>query len=361
MKIEELKLCVLFGGESSEHEVSGRSAVYIIELLRSQSANALYQIGISKQGEFFLFEGPLEEIYDGTWVDNPNNQPVLFKPGRHSGFYSCTSDDQAPIWHPVDVFLPILHGKRGEDGTIQGLLDMVHARYVGCKVLSSAVSMDKVVSQQLFDHAGIPQATWTWLTDTGYRQDKLAALERIEGQLSYPIFVKPANAGSSVGISKVTTRSELCAALELAFIHDHKAVLEETIVGREIELAVLEDPSLESGVFVSKPGEIVPDKEFYDYESKYISESARLLVPAQVTDREYADLVAYATKAFKIVNGSGLSRVDFFIEQPSGRILINEINTMPGFTSISMYPKLMTSSGYSAQDLIKSLIHSALK
>lgn len=361
MKIEELKLCVLFGGESSEHEVSGRSAVYIIELLRSLAVSKVYQIGISKEGEFFLFYGPIEDIFNSSWINHPAKAPVYFKPGQEAGFYCQGPGQYSLSWHPVDVFLPILHGKRGEDGTIQGLLDMIHANYIGCKALASAVGMDKVVSQQLFDQAGIPQAAWTWLSDIHYRQDKLKSLEGIEDQLTYPMFIKPANAGSSVGISKAKTRSELEAALDLAFVHDSKAVVEEAIIGREIELAVLENPDLKSGVFVSQPGEIIPDKEFYDYESKYISQSARLLVPALVTDREYTDLKEYAIKAFNIINGSGLSRVDFFIEEASGRVLINEINTMPGFTSISMYPKLMTCSGYSAQDLIKSLIRLALK
>ncbi len=360
MQQNNLKVCVLFGGQSSEHDVSRQSAAYIIDVLQKLYQQELLQIGITKQGEFIHYQGDSTAIRNNEWLKHPDNESVLFRPGQQkSGFY--TLREQELIWHDVDVFFPVLHGKMGEDGTIQGLFEMLNVPYVGCGVLASAVSMDKVASRMLFEQVSIPQAKWTWLRKTEFAEEQEQALEQVESALAYPIFVKPANAGSSVGISKAHDRNELIKALHLAFEHDAKAVLEETVNGREIELAVLEDKDDPRRVIVSVPGEIIPDRDFYDYESKYISEGSKLLIPAAVSETELEQLQEYAKKAFQTVDGKGISRVDFFIERESGKVLLNEINTLPGFTAISMYPKLLMASGYSETELMKRLIASAFK
>ncbi|NLJ94792.1 MAG: D-alanine--D-alanine ligase [Clostridiaceae bacterium] len=359
MKFEDLSICVIFGGQSNEHEISAQSASYIINLLKEANAKNIYQLGISKEGNCFLFHGRVDQVKDGSWLNDPNNQTVLFKLGeKGQGFY--VEEDNQLNWYDVDVFFPVLHGQNGEDGTIQGLFDMLNANFVGCGVLSSAVSMDKVISRMLFDYAGIPQAEWTWLKKKEYLSNKDKAVENIEAELAYPVFVKPANAGSSVGINKAYDRKDLENSLDLAFNYDSKVVIEAGIIGREIELAIIEDPDLEDNIFVSEAGEIIPDRDFYDYESKYISQDSELIIPASLTDDQLKTLHEYAKTAFNLVDGEGLSRADFFIEKSTGKILLNEINTLPGFTAISMYPKLIQHSGYNPIKLIKTLINSAI-
>ena len=237
---------------------------------------------------------------------------------------------------------------------------MLNAKFVGCGVLASAVSMDKVISRMLFDQENIPQADWTWLNKSKYLSDKISSMQKVEAKLPYPVFAKPANAGSSVGISKAYNRDDLEKALDLAFEHDSKVVIEKGIDGREIELAVIEDPSLPESIFVSVAGEIIPDRDFYDYESKYLSNESELIVPAELTELEEKTLCSYAQRAFNVVDGKGLCRADFFIEKSTGKVLLNEINTLPGFTAISMYPKLLQNSGYDQSKLIKTLLLSAI-
>lgn len=357
MNMKDLKVCVLFGGQSSEHDVSRQSASYIIDVLKRLNIQELHTVGITKQGEFIHYNGESELIRNNEWLQHADNQEVLFKPGR-SGFF--TQKDGEINWQAVDIFFPVLHGKNGEDGTIQGLFDMMNAPFVGCGVLASSVSMDKVASRMLFDQVGIPQAKWTWLRNRDFKVREEQCISDIEKTLPYPIFVKPANAGSSVGISKAHNREELVNALVLAFEHDEKAVLEESILGREIELAVLEDPTIDEKIIVSLPGEIIPDREFYDFESKYVSNGSKLLIPANLTETEIKELQALAQKTFETVDGKGLSRVDFFVDLNSGKILLNEINTLPGFTAISMYPKLMIASGYTEEELVEKLLQSSL-
>lgn len=360
MQQNHLKVCVLFGGQSSEHDVSRQSAAYIIDVLKNIYKDDVLQIGITQQGEFIYYQGASAAIRNNEWLKHPDNMNVLFGSAQgKGGFY--TQKEQELLWHDVDVFFPVLHGKKGEDGTIQGLFEMLNVPYVGCGVLASAVSMDKVASRMLFDQVSIPQAKWTWVRERDFLAERKQVLEKIETALTYPIFVKPANAGSSVGISKAYKRDELSKALTLAFEHDEKAVLEENVNGREIEVAVLEDKDDLNEIIVSVPGEIIPDRDFYDYESKYISEGSKLLIPATVSETELKELKEYAVKAFQTVDGKGLSRVDFFIEKESGKVLLNEINTLPGFTAISMYPKLLMNSGYTEEELVKKLIASAFE
>lgn len=359
MDISQKRICVLFGGQSNEYEISLQSASYIINVLSTAPVEVLELIGITKSGEFKFYAGPTELIVTEEWQEHDSVRDVLLKPGHQGqGFYVV--EDSELIWHETDIFFPVLHGKMGEDGTIQGLFDLMNVPYVGCGVLASSVAMDKVASRMMFDAAGIAQADWTWLKKSKFKENPNLSLEKILDKLSYPIFVKPANAGSSVGINKANSDSELLESLEIAFEYDAKAVLEQAIDGREIEVAVLELTDDYGNIFVSVPGEIIPDREFYDYESKYISEDSQLIIPAEISEEQLTQIVEYAKLAFRTVDGNGLCRADFFIEKVSGRVLMNEINTLPGFTGISMYPKLMSESGYSSIELIEALISSAL-
>ncbi|HHU53383.1 MAG TPA: D-alanine--D-alanine ligase [Clostridiaceae bacterium] len=370
MDISQTKICVLFGGQSNEHDISCQSASYIISVLQQSAVKALHLIGITKYGEFLYYEGPADLILDGTWAEHESNKKVFFRLGhRGQGFYISNSvepdtqngsrDNTELSWIEVDVFFPVLHGKMGEDGTVQGLFELINTPYVGCGVLASSIAMDKVASRKMFDTAGIPQANWTWLKKRKFNEDPESAITKIKEVLIYPIFVKPANAGSSVGITKAKSDQELLESLAIAFEHDDKAVLEQAIVGREIEVALLELNDSKHSLFISVPGEIIPDREFYDFESKYISDGSKLIVPAELESQQIEEITRYAKLAFRTVDGKGLCRADFFLEDTTGRILMNEINTMPGFTGISMYPKLMAESGYPSVKLVEALIASA--
>ena len=360
MDINKLKICVLFGGQSNEHEISRQSATYIIDILKSMKTEVLDLIGITKLGEFKFYSGPTELIQDGSLENHESVKDVLLKPG-HQGQGFFTLQGQELDWHAIDVFFPVLHGKMGEDGTMQGLLDVINSQYVGCGVLASSIAMDKVASRMIYDSVGIPQANWTWLKKRKFFADQDLAIKNILKKLTYPIFVKPANAGSSVGITKAGSDEELLESLELAFEYDTKAVLEQAIVGREIEVAVLELTDRNRNLLVSVPGEIIPDREFYDYESKYISDGSKLIIPVQLPEEQLEQIVDFAKRAFRTVDGQGLCRADFFLEESTGKVLMNEINTMPGFTGISMYPKLMAESGYPSSKLIEALLASALE
>ena len=370
MDISQIKICVLFGGQSNEHDISRQSVSYIISVLQQSAVKNLHIIGITKNGEFKYYKGPIDLIVDGTWLEHESIKEVLFKTGYQSqGFYICdqsgsqTQNDSQNstelTWIEVDLFFPVLHGKMGEDGTVQGLFELLNTPYVGCGVLASSIAMDKVASRNLFDAAGIPQANWTWLKKRKFYENRNFALEAIKEVLTYPVFVKPANAGSSVGITKANSDQELLESLAIAFEHDDKAVLEQAIVGREIEVSVLELTDSKRNLFISVPGEIIPDREFYDFESKYISDGSKLIVPAELEPQQIEEINQYAKLAFRTVDGKGLCRADFFLEESTDRILMNEINTMPGFTGISMYPKLMAESGYTAHELVEALIASA--
>ncbi|MGB4610819.1 MAG: D-alanine--D-alanine ligase family protein [Saccharofermentanales bacterium] len=370
MDISQTKICVLFGGQSNEHEISCQSASYIISVLQQSAVKALHLIGITKNGEFIYYQGSTDLILNGTWSEHESNKEVLFKPGyQGQGFYirnrfepetqNNSLNNMELTWIETDVFFPVLHGKMGEDGTVQGLFELLNTPFVGCGVLASSIAMDKVASRKMFDTAGIPQAKWTWLKKRKFQADPKTAIAKIKEVMTYPMFVKPANAGSSVGITKAGSDQELLESLTIAFEHDDKAVMEQAIVGREIEVAVLELTDSDRNLFVSVPGEIIPDREFYDYESKYISEGSKLIVPVELEPQHIEKINQYAKLAFRTVDGKGLCRADFFLEKSSGRILLNEINTMPGFTGISMYPKLMAESEYPSLKLVEALIASA--
>lgn len=257
----------------------------------------------------------------------------------------------------IDVVFPVLHGCNGEDGTIQGFLELMGIPYVGCGVLSSAVGMDKVYAKIIFEKAGIPQADYLYFTRKEIAKESLDIVQKVEEKFSYPVFVKPSNAGSSVGVSKAGDRDELLKALDYAAKYDRKVMVEEFINGREVECAVLgNDEPMASTV-----GEIVPSNDFYDYKAKYIDNKSKILIPADLPKDVMEKIRKYAVRAFKALDCSGLSRVDFFVHRETMDIYLNEINTMPGFTDISMYPVLWEEAGISYGELIEKLIDLAIE
>ncbi|MFV0413012.1 MAG: D-alanine--D-alanine ligase family protein [Oscillospiraceae bacterium] len=349
------KVAVLFGGVSSEHEVSLISASAIIENLPASQYEVL-KIGITKKGRWFLYPGPVENIRNGSWSESADCVPAFISPDRpnhglvvnHNGHFDLLK---------VDVVFPVLHGRNGEDGTVQGLLDLAGIPYVGCGLLASAMCMDKSVTNQSFDDAGLAQTPWA---SAGRRElDHFEALQaRLAAKLRYPIFVKPAVGGSSVGVTKVHTPEALREAMMLAAAHDRTIVFEQAVQGREVECAVLGNGE----PLASRPGEVVSCNEIYDYEAKYQSgDASKQYLPARLSSQKLEEVRAAALQAYRALGCAGLARVDFFIEEGTERVLINEINTMPGFTPISMYPKLMEMEGISFPALVERLIQLAFE
>ncbi|MDD4843675.1 MAG: D-alanine--D-alanine ligase [Anaerotignum sp.] len=342
---------VLFGGQSSEHEVSRMSATTMLNALDSEKYEVI-PVGITKEGQWLIYTGPTEHISTGQWEKYAT--PAILSPdAKQKALLKIVNGHVKVI--PVDVVIPALHGAWGEDGTIQGLLEMARIPYVGCGVLASSACMDKVFTKLVAKNSLIPQAKYIWFYKDEFDQmDKL--IERVEKKLGFPCFVKPANTGSSVGISKVKEKADLSKALQLAAEYDRKIIVEEAIIGREFECAVLgnEEP-LVSGV-----GEVLAAAEFYDYDAKYNNSESRTVIPAPITAEEEKTIRKIAAKIFQAVDGSGLARVDFFMEEETGRVLFNEINTMPGFTSISMYPMLWEEAGLKKAELMDRLIELAL-
>jgi D-alanine-D-alanine ligase len=348
---------VLFGGRSGEHEVSLASARNVMDALR-QAGHEVVPIGITRQGK---------------WLPRPDALALLSTAAAgeltaEAGLATSTSDEEGwgllPQGEPgrplpiIDVVFPVLHGPYGEDGTVQGLLEMANLPYVGCGVVASACAMDKVVTKKLFIQAGLPQAAWLAVTRRQWQAEPDTVVDEIEAALSYPVFVKPPNMGSSVGVSKARDRQQLYAALTLAAQYDRKLLIEAAVPhARELEVSVLggDHP------IASVPGEIVPGNEFYDYNAKYIDDNSELRIPAPVDTATANQLQQLALEAFTAIDGEGLARVDFLMDGQTGELFVNEINTMPGFTRISMYPKLWEASGISYRDLVDRLIELALE
>ncbi len=338
---------VIFGGQSPEHEVSLNSASMIISNMNEEKYYII-PIGITKEGQWLIYDGPVEHIKTGEW--EKYGTPAIISPdATQKSILKIIGDKIKKI--PVDVIFPVLHGKWGEDGTIQGLFEMAQIPYVGDGVLSSCVSMDKVFTKMIAKSVNIEQAKYLWFY-TYELEHCENILNQIEKELQYPCFIKPANTGSSVGITKAHNREELKKALYYAAKFDTKVIAEEFIDGREIECSVLgnENP-IASGV-----GEIFSAAEFYDYDAKYNNAESKTVVPAEL-EKEITDKIReIAIKIFKAVEGTGLARVDFLIQKNTNRIIFNELNTMPGFTSISMYPMLWEAEGKSKELLIDELI-----
>ena len=353
----KLRVAVVFGGRSGEHEVSLASATSIMENL-DRSKYEVIPIGITKEGRWLLDGEPMKELQAG-----------YAKAGEEPALVSLSTETSQPVqtgspWQAhahsrltVDVVFPVLHGPYGEDGTVQGLLEMAGVPYVGAGVLASAAGMDKVIMKALFLQQGLPIVQHLVLMRREWDANPEGVMDRIEASIGYPCFTKPANLGSSVGISKATDRSSLAKALAEAARYDRKLVVEKGIDAREIECSVLgnDDP------VASVPGEVVPCNDFYDYRAKYVDEGSQLLIPAPVPPETAEEIRRIAVAAFKAVDCSGMARVDLFVEKGSGRVYLNEINTIPGFTRISMYPKLWEASGLPYSRLIDRLIELALE
>lgn len=342
----KLRVAVLYGGKSGEHDVSLLSAASVIKALDMNKYEVL-PIGIRMDGVWERGEKPLKMIAPHLDQDSlqeiQNQLPMTYQ-----------SEKSTPTLQPedVDIVFPVLHGTYGEDGTVQGLLEMLNLPYVGAGVLASAVGMDKIMMKKVLEAENIPQGRYTFFLTKEFRSNAEEVLDTIEKMFGYPCFIKPANLGSSVGISKASNRSELSDALDLAGRYDRKIIVEEFIDAREVEVAVLGNDT----PIASMPGEVIPDNDFYDFEAKYTEGKMTTQIPADLPQETIDRIRSLAIEAFKAIDGSGLARIDFFVRKQDGEILLNEINTMPGFTPLSMYPKLWAHAGVSYPELIDKLI-----
>lgn len=349
--MSKLKVGILFGGASSEHEISCVSAMGILGSIDREKYDIVL-LGITKKGEWFLFDDDIDMLRDGRWLSSTTLKKAYISPD--TSIKGIVTENGETI--RLDCVFPVLHGKNGEDGTIQGLLQLAQIPFVGCDATSSGTCMDKAVANAVADAFGIDQAKWCSFTDFEYRHEQKKCLDLTVKKLGFPVFIKPANAGSSVGISKAHNESELIIGIETAFKEDKKIVIEEFIDGLEVECAVLgnDEP------MAAEVGQIVASAEFYDFDAKYNTPS-ELHIPALVSEEKRNEVREKALFTYKALGCEGMSRCDFFIHNADGRILFNEINTIPGQTPISMYPKLFEAVGVSYTDLIDRLINLALE
>lgn len=340
---------VLFGAVSSEYEVSLRSAASVLRNF-PHDRYGLVMLGITKDGRWLEYDGPIDLIESDQWKDSPHARPAILSPDRSHGGLLRLSGGAAQTLR-IDVAFPVMHGEHAEDGTIQGLLALAGIPCVGCGVLASAACMDKAVTHTLLENAGIEMTPWAQI----FRWQAGELAERApewEEKFGYPMFVKPANTGSSVGVGKAGNRIELINALQDAFRYDRKALIEKYVPGKELECAVLGNYTRAEA---SAVGEIVPHHDFYDYDGKYLDDSTDLYVPARISESDAARIRQTALKAFAAMGCTGMARVDFFLRDDGG-VVVNELNTIPGFTSISMYPRLFEHSGIPYPELIARLL-----
>ena len=347
---------LLFGGLSSEHEVSRVSAGTFADNM-DPARYDLVKIGITKEGRWLYTEATSAQMADGSWEELPGNMPCVLSPDRADhGAILFTPEGRVEKLY-IDVVIPALHGLWGEDGTVQGLLELAGIPYVGCGVLASAVCMDKAAANALFNCHGIPHCGWVSYTRAQLEEGGAALRGAIAEKLGWPVFVKPANAGSSVGVSKAGNDAELADAIRLALANDRKVVFESFVDGQEVECAVIgSEPSA-----ATRPGEILAGAEFYTYDDKYKNGVSQVVIPARLPEEKLDEVKALAARAYDALGCEGLARCDFFVEKGTGRVLINEINTLPGFTPISMYPKLMEHEGTPLPRLIDRLIALAME
>jgi D-alanine-D-alanine ligase len=362
---KKLRVAVIYGGRSGEHEISLRSAASVVNNL-DRSRYEVVPIAIDKQGRWLLGDVSLIEqtttvlpVYDkGPKVVLPPNPSP-----NEANLVPLQSSNNSPqaLGSHIDVVFPVMHGPLCEDGSIQGLLQLADLPFVGSGVLGSAIGMDKDVAKRLAREAGIPIVPWVTAKKEKWLGNPAVYDSEVEKNLGYPCFVKPANLGSSVGVHKVKEKSGLQAALKDSFQYDTKVLIEKAINAREIEVAILGNPDPSQPPLASIAGEIVPTHEFYSYESKYLDENGAVLkIPAEITPAQMKEVQALAQKTFAVLEGEGLARVDFFLDKDTGKFYLNEVNTLPGFTSISMYPKLWEASGIGYQALLTRLIELAV-
>ena len=348
--MKKLSVCILFGGMSPEHEVSLRSAQSVLNNIDYEKYH-VYPVGITKDGRWIYFGGKdYSMLPAGTWMDHPDNRQAEISPVRGQGLLRFESNGVTQT--PLDVVFPVLHGENGEDGAMQGLMQMAGIPCVGPKVAASAVSMDKTLTKLVIDHAGVPQAAWQLVRRKDLPEDLPKIIASLEDRFAYPMFVKPAGTGSSVGVSKAADRCALEKALLAAAKFDDKVLVEEFIHGREIEVAVLGNEMPVASVC----GEIDSGADFYDYDAKYVTDTSTAYIPARIPQDVQEQVRKLAVKVYTAIGCRGLSRVDFFVTYEGNRVVFNEINTLPGFTSISMYPKLFAASGVPYAQLIDRLI-----
>ncbi|MGC9400084.1 MAG: D-alanine--D-alanine ligase family protein [Anaerolineae bacterium] len=360
---ERLKIAVLFGGRSGEHEVSLVSARSVMAALDPARFEVI-PVGITREGAWLVGADPMKALEEESFEET-RPAAILPDPTRRGlNQLQPRQEEQAEqlsTLSRVDVVFPVLHGTFGEDGTVQGLLELANVPYVGAGVLASAVAMDKIIFKHVCNDMGLPIVPYVPCTRRRWEREPAAVLEEIEAQLTYPVFTKPANLGSSVGVSKCHDRADLRRGLNEAARYDRRVLVEEAVPeAREIEVSVLgnEAPS------ASVPGEIIPSREFYTYEAKYLDtgeDASELLIPAPLDEEMTARVQAIAIEAYCAIDGAGMARVDFLLSGESGELYLNEINTIPGFTSISMYPKLWEASGVSYRRLLSWLIDLALE
>lgn len=345
---DKKKICVIFGGQSPEHEISLKSATSVIRNLDKEKYEII-KIGITKHGKWYLYTGDTEKIEGGEWEKDDHLKSAVISPDSEDKAILVFDGDSIAKIRP-DIVFPVLHGEYGEDGTIQGLLTLAGIKYVGMGVLGSAVGMDKSFSKIAFKNAGIPQADWVLVRTENRLEDYI---DEIEQKLGYPCFVKPCRTGSSVGVGKAHNRNELIFALKEASKFDRKILVEEFIDGHEVECAVLGNEYPKASIV----GEIMPTVEFYDFDAKYNDDTTKLQIPADIPEEASEKIRELAVTAFSAIDGQGLARVDFFVKYKDNEVVLNEINTMPGFTNISMYPKLWNAMGVSYKDLLDELIN----
>lgn len=336
------KIAVLFGGQSTEHEVSRVSATSVLKNI-DQTKYDIYPIGITKDGLWFQYTGKLDNIESGEWEKDE--------------FYKVPQGQKFLFNKEVDVVFPVLHGLFGEDGTIQGMCRLSNIPCVGPGVMSSAICMDKIYTKYLLENFNIKQADYVVINAHEYAKNKEILIGEIEEKLGYAVFIKPSNGGSSVGITKAHNKEELILGLEEALKHDRKILIEKAINAREIEVAVLGNDYPEASI----PGEVIPAKEFYDYEAKYKSEASKLLIPAALSEAKLETIKQQAIKIYKILDCAGMARVDFLVDKETEDVYLNEVNTIPGFTKISMYPKMWQATGKTFVTLIDELIELAIE
>jgi D-alanine-D-alanine ligase len=352
----KIRVAVLFGGESEEHDVSLRSAQTVINALEGDQYETV-QIGISREGRWLTHDDPMARLaaHSPLFALDPGAAPatrdIAVADEKHQ------TGLPADLAESIDVVFPVLHGPRGEDGTVQGLLELAGIPYVGSGVLGSAVAMDKAMAKTVLAQHGIRQAPWLLVGRHDWQHDPAGVATKIADELGFPCFTKPANMGSSVGVSKISDPSLLAPAMDAASRLDRRIVVEKGIDARELEISVLgnDDP------IASCLGEIVPANEFYDYEAKYIDERSELIIPADVPSAIESEAQRMAIEAFGALDLAGLARVDFLLDRVSGELYLNEVNTLPGFTSISMYPMLWEASGLSNRDLVQRLVELAVE
>lgn len=348
-------IAVIFGGQSSEHSVSCVSVQTVAKAIREDQYDITY-IGITEEGSWLLADS-LAAIQDGSWRQSKTSAIISPDAVKQE---VILAGPQGVTTKKLDVIFPVLHGMYGEDGTIQGLFQMSHIPYVGCGVFASAAAMDKVFTKIIVDALGVAQAEYVLVRACDVEQEEKVShqVERVEEKLSYPVFIKPSKAGSSKGVSKAHNREELVTGLRLAAQHDTKILVERCIIGREIECAVLGSAS---AVEASGVGEILAAAEFYDFDAKYNNAESKTVLSPELPEGKTEEIRETAKKIFAALDGYGLSRVDFFLEKDTNRVIFNEINTLPGFTSISMYPMLWDAAGLQIEDLVEKQIEMAFQ